>query len=152
MLFRGTRSCIRFQSNDASHKAPNILFNVGNLGSLGGHCLSKRLDAIFDPCRDLLLHRTCAKFCSFTGREPLGDPKFEEEAGAYISAHFVPSLTRSTGRGGKTTKLGCRHLDKAKPEALVNGETPCTFEQEMALGPKWLRVTSMVSSTVCSPR
>ena len=35
------------------HKAPNNLFNICNLSRLGGHCLSKRLDIIFDPSRVL---------------------------------------------------------------------------------------------------
>ena len=32
---------------------PTTCSNLGDLGSLGGHCLSKRLDAIFDPSRVL---------------------------------------------------------------------------------------------------
>ena len=36
-----------------SHKTPNNLFNICNLGRLGSHCLRRRLDAIFDPGRIL---------------------------------------------------------------------------------------------------
>ena len=32
-------------------RLPNNLFNIYNLGRLGSHRLSKRLDAIFDPSR-----------------------------------------------------------------------------------------------------
>ena len=44
---------ICFLTSDASHKAPNHLFNICNLSRLGGHCLSKRLDEILDPGRVL---------------------------------------------------------------------------------------------------
>ena len=55
---------------------------------------------------------------SRSGREPLGDPIFEEEAGNGETGTSVPSLARHENKW-ETTKLGRRHLDKAKPEALV---------------------------------
>ena len=44
---------------------------------------------------------------------------------------LLPSLTSAMLKAGKLQKLGCRHLDKTKPERLVNGKTQRTFEQEM---------------------
>ena len=41
--------------------------------------------------------------------EPLGEPELEEEAACHENKL-------------ETTKLGCRHLDKTKPEKLVNGK------------------------------
>ena len=38
-------------------RLPNNLFNIYNLGRLGSHRLSKRLDAIFDPSRILYEER-----------------------------------------------------------------------------------------------
>ena len=53
----GARGCTCFQRGDASHKTPNNLFNICNLSRLGGHCPSKRQDAIFDPSRILYEER-----------------------------------------------------------------------------------------------
>ena len=124
----GARGCICFQRGNARHKAPNHLFNICNLSRLGGHCLSKRLDAIFNPSRvlfdfvDFLLHRTGAKSCPFKVRtRTVGRTQFEEEAGAGDTGTSVPSLTRAM-REARKLQLGYRHLDKTKPERLVNGK------------------------------
>ena len=42
-------------------KHPNNLFDIGNLGGLGVHCLSMRLDPIFDPKRVFAYQQKCAR-------------------------------------------------------------------------------------------
>ena len=47
--------------------------------------------------------------------------------------HIGPIMNTCHENRWETTTLGCRHLDKTKPEKLVNGEKPPhTVEQEMA--------------------
>ena len=52
-----SRHCVRVRSKSLpsrgrwSQEAPNNLFNTCNLSRLGGHCLTKRLDAIFNSGR-----------------------------------------------------------------------------------------------------
>ena len=50
---RSSHSCTCFQSGNASQEAHNNMFNTCNLSRLGGHCLRKRLDAIFNSGRVL---------------------------------------------------------------------------------------------------
>ena len=47
--------------------------------------------------------------------EPLGEPKFEEEAGRRYR-HICSVAHTFHEKSWETTKLGCRHLDKTKPE------------------------------------
>ena len=97
----GPRSCICFQRTDASHKTPNNLGNICNLSRLGGHCLSKRLDSIFDHLIDFL-HRTGAKSCSFKVRKrTVRKTIFEEKAGAGDIGTLVPSLVLAMRKDGK---------------------------------------------------
>ena len=70
---------------------------------------------------------------SSSGREPSGEPTFEEEATNGETATSVPSLAPAMRTGGKQQNLGCRHLDKAKPEALVNEKNSARWNRKWFL-------------------
>ena len=76
---------------------------------------------------------------SRSGREPLGEPVFEEEEGNGETGTSVPSLARAMRTGGKQQNWVVDTWTRQKQKRSWTGTTLCTFEQEMALEPKWLR-------------
>ena len=62
-----------------------------------------------------------------SGREPLGEPIFEEEAGAGDVGTFVPSLTRAIRKDGKRQNWVVDIWTRQNQTVT----TPCTFEQEL---------------------
>ena len=53
--------------------------------------------------------------------------------------HVWPIANTRHENRWETTKLSCRHLDKSKPEKLVNGKTHRERLNRKWLEPKWLR-------------
>ena len=74
-------------------------------------------------------------------RSGRGEPVFEEVAGKGDTGTSDPSLTRAM-RKWKTTKLGCRHLDKTKLEKLVNVKNTAHVRT------KWLRTYTVPDLTL----
>ena len=79
--------------------------------------------------------RTALRTCSFSGFE---ECQIHALCFCYRQmTRDIRSIARTCHeKRWETTNLGCRHFDKTKPEAFVNGKTPRTFEQEMA----WAKV------------
>ena len=71
--------------------------------------------------------------------ELLGEPKFEEIAGEREKKNVWPIANMRHENRWETTKLSCRHMDKSKPEKLVNGKTHRERSNKKWLEPKWLR-------------
>ena len=76
---------------------------------------------------------------SRSGREPLGEPIFEEEASKGETSTSVPSLARAMRTSVKPQNWVVDTWTKRNQKRSWTGKTPCTLEQEMALEPKWLR-------------
>ena len=137
---------VAFVPNVVGCKAANHLFNTRDFRKRG-ICLGKRLDASVEPgyalneCNFATYTNISLIFYSIvlarnpvpsrSRREPLGEPILEEEASNEETR--IRSVARTCHENKwETPKVDCRHLDKEKPEAIVHGKTPCTFEQEMA--------------------
>ena len=92
-----------------------------------------------------------------SGREPFGEPMFEEEAGNGDTGISVPSLARAMTKDGETTKLGCRHLDKNKTREARARDKHRARSNKKWLEPKWLRMRKTQNElcrshlTMCSP-
>ena len=56
-----------------------------------------------------------------SGREPLGEPMFEEEAGNGDTGISAPSLARAMTKDGKLQNWVVDTWTKQKPEKLVHG-------------------------------
>ena len=109
--------------------------------SLDTHCMSS---GNFATCTNISLIFSSIVLVRYpapsrSGREPLGEPKFEEEASNGETGTSVPSLARAMRTSGKQENWVADTWTKQNQKRSRTGKTPCTFEQEMALEPKWLR-------------
>ena len=75
---------------------------------------------------------------SRSGREPSGEPIFEEEAGNGDTGISVPSLARAITKDGKRQNWVVDTWTKQNQKSSCTGQTSCTFEQEMA----WAKVAT----------
>ena len=86
-------------------------------------CMGGPLRNLYEHFVDFLLHRAGTVSCSFEVRKRAVGRTHIRRGGWCRRYWHVRSITRTCHeKGWETTKLGCRHLDKTKPETLVNGK------------------------------
>ena len=75
---------------------------------------------------------------SRSGREPSGEPIFEEEAGNGDTGISVPPLARAMTKEGKIQNCVVDTWTQQNQKSSCTGRTSCTFEQKMA----WAKVAT----------
>ena len=131
--YSGDGRCIRSQCGNTGCKAANHFFNTPDFRNEPGYALNECNFATYTNISLIFYSIVLARnpVPSRSRREPLGEPILEEEASNEETR--IRSVARTCHENKwETPKVDCRHLDKEKPEAIVHGKTPCTFEQEMA--------------------
>ena len=84
---------------------------------------SCQLRNLYEHFVDFLLHRSGTVSCSFEVRKRAVRRTHIRRGDWHRRYWHIRSITRTCHeKGWETTKLGCRHLDKTKPETLVNGK------------------------------
>ena len=83
----------------------------------------RQLRNLYEHFVDFLLHRTATVSCSFEVRKRAVRRTHIRRGGCYRRYWHIRSFSLTCHeKGWETTKLGCRHLEKTKPETLVNGK------------------------------
>ena len=157
---RKVETDVEFVSNVVTRgcKAANDLLNICDFCiKMKSTVLGKRLDSnfsnldilcyewrqfcdLYEYSVDFLLHRTGAKSLFLQGQGGTIRRSHIRRGGWHRRYwHIGPIINACHENSWETTKLGCRHMDKTKPEKLVELEKHRARSNSKWLEPKWIQ-------------